>query len=817
VNRDTSKIALQTRRSRSFHETRRRRLALERLERREVFAAEAPWMPFGALPQDTGEFFLGRVAVTPVLLESNGNIDANIENWHSEEIQVVLDRVQQGMQWWVDLLAEQDSVHSLEFVFDTQYATNPFPTPYEPISRISNDYTRWVQQFLTDVNFNTPGGLESDMRAFNHAQRERLKANWAYTIFVVDAELDPDGGFADGGDFSRAFAFAGGLFQVVPSERPTSTYTHETGHMFWARDEYPGGGNWTQTRGYYNSQNLNAWDNPSPGFVQQPSIMAAGTLLTQAFDELISPAVTVAQLGWQDSDGDGIFDVLDVPLLLEGTGTLDPAQNRFQFIGSAAVQTLPNLNSSGLRNDITLNQLSELQFRIDGGPWQTALELNQYTATLDVQFDVPENYTSLTLRVIDRATGVSSAELTVPRAEARRMTRSGARGVVWVDEAKNGVWDAADLGLANAELRIVDPSGQPVSLMRTVEPDDYPAGQLPSIPGVQLIAVGPSTDGRVGAFDSNRVSTGTKAFRFFGTDSNSWLQSFSGLRQLRVNFTEPTTAVEIDAIGLSSASAYGRINAYDASGNLIARDTTDALSLSGVGKLRVESVTGEIAYVIVGGHLGSSVALDNLRWGAASTSTSDGLGGFALPALPDGTYTVQLVTNNPSVLIADGDRRSVSIVDGIATSDLSFRVVPANSRYQNPNDRLDVEPNGLVEALDALIVINELNRGRGPDLESDTRPAPPFVDVDGNNRLEPLDALLVINHLNRQGSGSGEGERGGDGGSGNLSSLISQPTAPNVPSTDAMFATLTLADYLAAWQGDFEDSAFNRWGLRRRR
>ncbi len=49
--------------------------------------------------------------------------------------------------------------------------------------------------------------------------------------------------------------------------------------MFWARDEYAGGGSSADRRGYYNTQNLNAADNPAQGFVQQPSIMATGSLL----------------------------------------------------------------------------------------------------------------------------------------------------------------------------------------------------------------------------------------------------------------------------------------------------------------------------------------------------------------------------------------------------------------------------------------------------------------------------------------------------------------------------------------------------------
>ncbi|MCC6509729.1 MAG: protein containing Planctomycete extracellular domain protein, partial [Pirellulaceae bacterium] len=275
-----------------------RPLRMECLENRQLLAS----LPYGALEQDTGEFMLGRVAVTPVFLESNGQQDASTENWNPSLIQSTLQTIQTGVNWWVDLLADQGSLHSLEFVLDTTYATTPVATRYEPISRVSNDYSLWTEEFLAGVGFNQTSNFETNMRAFNHAQRVKLQTDWSFTMFVVNSNNDADGLFANGGSFSRAFAFAGGLFLVSPSTRPASTFTHEIGHMFWARDEYAGGGSVGDFRGYYNTQNLNAVDNPAQGFVQQPSIMAAGALLDTAYNNHVSPASTLAMIGWQDSD-----------------------------------------------------------------------------------------------------------------------------------------------------------------------------------------------------------------------------------------------------------------------------------------------------------------------------------------------------------------------------------------------------------------------------------------------------------------------------------------------------------------------------------
>jgi len=100
-----------------------------------------------------------------------------------------------------------------------------------------------------------------------------------------------------------------------------------------------------------------------------------------------------------------------------------------------------------------------------------------------------------------------------------------------------------------------------------------------------------------------------------------------------------------------------------------------------------------------------------------------------------------------------------------ATSDsalVTVRVV--TSLYQNPNNRFDVNADGFVSPIDALIVINDLQR-KGTRILSPTEfVPPPFIDVNGSGSVEPIDVLNVINFLNTQSrTGSGEGEGEGEG------------------------------------------------------
>lgn len=80
---------------------------------------------------------------------------------------------------------------------------------------------------------------------------------------------------------------------------------------------------------------------------------------------------------------------------------------------------------------------------------------------------------------------------------------------------------------------------------------------------------------------------------------------------------------------------------------------------------------------------------------------------------------------------------------------------PTNvSRWQNPKHPLDVNNDGQLTPLDALVVINFLNRNGAKVLTTadGLPPQIPFLDADGNGQVTPIDALRVINDLNTKGA-----------------------------------------------------------------
>src|SRR5262245_44493754 len=89
--------AASTRRMRK--DSQRRRMLLERLEDRSLLAS----LPLGAMPDDTGEYMLGDVLVSVVLMESNSSLspfDASTENWTPGLIASVKSQIEEGLNWW---------------------------------------------------------------------------------------------------------------------------------------------------------------------------------------------------------------------------------------------------------------------------------------------------------------------------------------------------------------------------------------------------------------------------------------------------------------------------------------------------------------------------------------------------------------------------------------------------------------------------------------------------------------------------------------------------------------------------------------------
>jgi hypothetical protein len=471
-------------------------------------------------------------------------------------------------------------------------------------------------------------------------------------------------------------------------------------------------------------------------------------VLTWAWERYTSAPSTLAMIGWQDTSGNGIFDVLDVPFTLTGSGYLDTLNDVYRFVGSSAVQTLANRNPSGLQSDITINRIRQAQYRLDGGPWQTAAAYDAHQVNLDLRIPLPvHGVGTIEIRTMDGRTGVTSPVFTGSIEQLDAIEMPGINGFVWNDVNQDQVFELGERPISGWTVRLLDESDQPLNLMRRVEPDNFPNNTRldHADPEVTLRALVYGSYQGVVASPSPTSSTGNRVFGYLlFSSSSTGLIDWNQHAQLRADFASPVSVVQLDAIAVSSTAA-ARLEAYDANDNLLQRYTTQALGYGFAETIRIERPTADIAYVIVQQHADSEIQLDNLHFGITTQTVTNRLGAYHLSGLPEGTYRVQAVAppNAPPVT----QIHSVTIGEGEAASRVDFAALaPA---WQNSVDRFDVTGDGHITPADVLAVINYINANAGKlAIDPSRHSPPPFYDVDGDGYVTPADVLALINRIN---------------------------------------------------------------------
>ena len=347
---------------------------------------------------ETSEYFIGRVAVGIVLPESDGSIDASTEDWTEDERVLVLSEITAALDWW----AAREPNARLTFVYDDGTAA-PITTGYEPISRPYNNQRLWIPEVMEKKGY-VGSSYFDQVRQYNNALRETYDTDWAFTIFVVDSSNDSDNRFS-GGYF--AYAYLGGPFTVMTygnngygPHNMDAVATHEIGHIFLALDQYYSAHQaCTRQSGYLGMENQNSQYGDCAS--DEPSIMRGQTwpYRSEAVDEYAR-----GQIGWRDSDGDGILDPVDTTLsVISADYVPDPEHaNILTFTGSVEDNPYPSLS----RRSVIINTIDQVQYRVAGGEWTDAQPLDDAFDTYAEDFVfttplLPTGDLAIDLRVLD--------------------------------------------------------------------------------------------------------------------------------------------------------------------------------------------------------------------------------------------------------------------------------------------------------------------------------------------------------------------------------------------------------------------------------
>jgi len=423
------------------------------------------------IPQydETSEYFIGRVAVGIVLPESDGSLDLSTEDWTEAEQALVLSKITAALDWWA---AREPSAH-LTFVYDDGTAA-PVATRYEPITRPYGHQSFWIADVMARMGY-TGFSIFDQVRTYDNALRRAYGTDWAFTIFVVDSSNDRDRLFSDG---YFAYAYLGGPFMVMTSgndgygpEAMDAVAAHEIGHIFLALDQYNSASQpCTRRSGYLGAENQNSLYGTCASNVT--SIMR-GQIYPYRVGA-VDPYAR-AQLGWRDSDGDGILDPLDTTLSVSDVTYVADASRPNVLTFSGAVQDAPY--PSPLWRSILVNTIAQVQYRVAGGDWAEVQPADGRFDTYAETFTfttppLPGGDLAIDLRVVDTAGNelvqtVATASVTDPvdaildTTLTRLVQQSDDSGPSHVIYAGQGTSTASFI--AGAYYRIDDAPWQPIA------------------------------------------------------------------------------------------------------------------------------------------------------------------------------------------------------------------------------------------------------------------------------------------------------------------------------------------------------------------
>lgn len=181
----------------------------------------------------------GSVAVALFLVESSGAVDPDLYTWSQADQDSAYAQVLDGLNWWVEQSRAFNLARPLQFTLILYDANNPAcRIPYEPVIRSGADAVFWVSQVMSNVGA-TAGDVFERVAAFDASLRTQNHTNWAYSMFIAYNPLPARNSFSDG---RASWAYLGGPFTVSLFHsfgwQLSRIATHETGHIFYACDEY---------------------------------------------------------------------------------------------------------------------------------------------------------------------------------------------------------------------------------------------------------------------------------------------------------------------------------------------------------------------------------------------------------------------------------------------------------------------------------------------------------------------------------------------------------------------------------------------------
>jgi hypothetical protein len=237
----------------------------------------------------------GSVAVAVFLVESNGGIDQNLYSWTQADQTTAIAGIIDGLSWWVDQSKAFRLAKPLQFTVIPFLPNNPAcQVPYEPITHPGFDATLWVGSIMRSMG-GTSTDVFANVGAFNEKLRSDNRTDWAYSMFIA---YNPPGTPTSYTDGRASWAYLGGPYTSILYRSfgwPIGLIAiHETGHIFYACDEYSQPGYQTCSCSCVPAIRPQATN----GNCEELSCNRQSIPCMMRINELALCSYTVAQIGW---------------------------------------------------------------------------------------------------------------------------------------------------------------------------------------------------------------------------------------------------------------------------------------------------------------------------------------------------------------------------------------------------------------------------------------------------------------------------------------------------------------------------------------
>lgn len=348
------------------------------------------------------EFLSGNILAIFVLPESNGLRDPNTHDWTDQEVAQATAGAASAM------LAFQSTWPNLpmHFVFKSY---DKVTCTYEPIlHNMNDDANTWIIDTMRSLGYGQSGDASAAAHRWNNDHRAQYRTDWVFTGFIANSKHAPGNIFL-GADYT-AYAFLGGPYLIMPHPAGTDwndigealvfsqIYQHESGHSFWALDEYAAAANECRNAsGYLAYENWNA-DIQGPTGTSSCSEPLDCIMKYAARQDIGRPwcFYTAGQTGVIDADEDDVPDIFQrrprVQFVSPSVDTVETSEVTIQLrVISDPVPNQNPLQADDYRMDYALplgggryvhpKGLEELLLKPVDGRWDEVEEEVEFTVT----------------------------------------------------------------------------------------------------------------------------------------------------------------------------------------------------------------------------------------------------------------------------------------------------------------------------------------------------------------------------------------------------------------------------------------------------